>query len=68
MPTEKGKGNFRRAKNGDKRLAIQVYLSIEERDKLERLSDYLNVSRSEVMRIGLERMQDPGRNPEKMWD
>lgn len=65
---EKGKLNFRRARNGDPRQAIQVYLSDDEREKLELLSDYLRVSRSEVMRMGLEKLPNPVRDSEKKWE
>lgn len=56
MGTEKKKMNVRRVNNGDKRRGIQVYLSDEERENLEKLSDFLRVSRSEVIRMALEKM------------
>lgn len=41
------------------REPIQVYLSAEERSDLDRAASELGVSRSEVLRRGVEAMSDP---------
>jgi predicted transcriptional regulator len=43
---------------GKVREPIQVYLSTAERDRLDRLASRLGVSRSEVLRRGLEAMAE----------
>lgn len=40
------------------REPIQVYLSTAERDRLDHLSSRMGVSRSEVLRRGLERLAE----------
>lgn len=44
------------------REPIQVYLSTVERERLDRLAAELGVSRSEVLRKGLERIADRERD------
>jgi hypothetical protein len=42
------------------REPIQVYLSPEERERLDRAARVLGVSRSEVLRRGIQAVGDPG--------
>ena len=44
------------------REPIQVYLSTSERERLDRLAAELGISRSEVLRKGLERFADRERD------
>lgn len=55
--------------SGVKRVAepVQVYLDVEERERLERLTGLLDTSKSDVLRRGLRALEhqvtDPGQHP-----
>jgi hypothetical protein len=61
--------SYRREKGGGGRVAepVQVYLQPDEQDRLARLTDRLETSKSDVLRRGLEALErelaDPAAHP-----